>query len=125
MKLLQALFDTLCSLLDEESVMLKAVQNTHLSTCQSIKPAVNEIVALIEHFSPLFKKSKVGICHKTVRLPLPPRFFCLLAFIILHLKEYLDDDDLLSLYSDRHCWMMNYLVIVDPQLKWQVLLLLL
>ncbi|KNA10543.1 hypothetical protein SOVF_143350 isoform A [Spinacia oleracea] len=53
------LFDTFCSMLDEESLMLKTVKSTHLSNCHNIKDAANGILLLIEKFSPLFEKSKV------------------------------------------------------------------
>ncbi|XP_021720497.1 midasin-like [Chenopodium quinoa] len=55
------LFDTFCSMLGEESLMLKTVKDTHMSSCQSIKDAANGILLLIEEFSPAFEKSKVSL----------------------------------------------------------------
>ena len=60
-KYMQELFDTLCSVLDEESLMLQIIRSTHLNSCQSMKDVGNDILVLIEKFSPLFKRSKVGI----------------------------------------------------------------
>ncbi|XP_057535568.1 midasin isoform X3 [Amaranthus tricolor] len=55
------LFDTLCSVLDEESLMLQIIRSTHLNSCQSMKDVGNDILVLIEKFSPLFKRSKVSL----------------------------------------------------------------
>ncbi|KAL2892752.1 Midasin [Bienertia sinuspersici] len=55
------LFDTFCSVLDEESLMLQIVGSIHLDGCYNIKNAANEISLLIEKFSSLFIKSKARL----------------------------------------------------------------
>ncbi|KAL2899649.1 Midasin [Bienertia sinuspersici] len=55
------LFDTFCSLLEEESLMLQIVGSSHLSSCHSIKNEGTDIISLVEKFSSLFKKTKAHL----------------------------------------------------------------
>ncbi|KAG7997478.1 hypothetical protein I3843_01G213100 [Carya illinoinensis] len=52
------LFDDLCVVMYEESLLLKTFANTHLNTCQSVKAAANRILDFIGKFLPDFQKSK-------------------------------------------------------------------
>ncbi|GAB2269171.1 hypothetical protein Dimus_004101 [Dionaea muscipula] len=55
------LFDMLCSLSQEETLLLRTVGSSHLNTCQNVKAAVIQIIDLIEKFSPSFKESKARL----------------------------------------------------------------
>uniref|UniRef100_F6HXY6 Midasin n=2 Tax=Vitis vinifera TaxID=29760 RepID=F6HXY6_VITVI len=55
------LFDGLCSMLHEESLLLRTVESTHLSTCQHVKGSANRVLVFIEKFVPLFQKSKESL----------------------------------------------------------------
>lgn len=57
--LLQQLFDSLYSISNDELVLLKKFETTHLSTCKTVKAASNRFIALIEKFLPVFWNSKV------------------------------------------------------------------
>lgn len=61
--LLQQLFDSLCVMFHEEYLVLKTVESTHLSSCESIKDEANRVTVVIEKFLPLFQKSKVCIIY--------------------------------------------------------------
>ncbi|KAI7735795.1 hypothetical protein M8C21_000557, partial [Ambrosia artemisiifolia] len=52
------LFDTMCNILDDECLLLKSVENNHLSSCQSVGAAASQIHLFLEKFAPEFKKSK-------------------------------------------------------------------
>ncbi|XP_052182550.1 midasin isoform X2 [Diospyros lotus] len=52
------LFDSLCSMLHEECLLLKTVEVNHLDVCQSVKAAANRVRIFIEKFIPDFQKSK-------------------------------------------------------------------
>ncbi|KAH9607417.1 hypothetical protein KSS87_007507 [Heliosperma pusillum] len=52
------LFDGLCSALNEESLMFKTIQSTHLSTCQNIKTAADDVLAFIKKTNQLVEDSK-------------------------------------------------------------------
>lgn len=47
----------------EEYLVLKTVESTHLSSCESIKDEANRVTVVIEKFLPLFQKSKVCIIY--------------------------------------------------------------
>ncbi|KAK9282811.1 hypothetical protein L1049_011033 [Liquidambar formosana] len=55
------LFDSLCAMLHEESLLLRTVESTHLNTCQSVKAEANRILVFIEKFVPVFHKSKESL----------------------------------------------------------------
>lgn len=57
--LLQQLFDSLYSISNDELLLLKKFETTHLSTCQTVKAASNRFIDLIEKFLPVFWNSKV------------------------------------------------------------------
>ena len=65
------LFDGLYSMLHEESLLLRTVESTHLSTCQHVKGSTNRVLVFIEKFVPLFQKSKVHICSSIMFSPIP------------------------------------------------------
>ncbi|GAB2222234.1 hypothetical protein Drorol1_Dr00013440 [Drosera rotundifolia] len=52
------LFDALCALSQEEVLLLRTVESSHLNTCQNVKAAIGQMLDLVEKFSPSFKKSK-------------------------------------------------------------------
>ncbi|XP_076884991.1 midasin-like [Bidens hawaiensis] len=52
------LFDTICNVLDDECLLLKNVENCHLSNCQSVGAPASRIRLFLEKFAPEFKKSK-------------------------------------------------------------------
>ncbi|XP_074294838.1 midasin-like [Silene latifolia] len=52
------LFDTLCSTLNEESLMFETIQSTHLSTCQNIKTAADDVLTFIKEKNQLAEDSK-------------------------------------------------------------------
>ncbi|KAL9235481.1 hypothetical protein vseg_010237 [Gypsophila vaccaria] len=52
------LFDSLLLTLDEESLMFKTIQSTHLSTCQNIKTAADDIIIFISKKNQLVADSK-------------------------------------------------------------------
>ncbi|KAL8154412.1 hypothetical protein V2J09_012172 [Rumex salicifolius] len=54
----KVLYDRLCELSQEETLLLKIVGSTHMSSCQSVKPAATPILSLLEKFAPRFMKSK-------------------------------------------------------------------
>lgn len=45
----------------DASLLLKTVENTHLTTCNVIKSEVNNVSSFIDMFIPAFQKSKVYI----------------------------------------------------------------
>ncbi|XP_043707635.1 midasin [Telopea speciosissima] len=57
------LFDNLCNMSYEVSLLLGTVDNTHSNTCQSIKVAINSFLLFIEKFIPDFQKSKESLDH--------------------------------------------------------------
>lgn len=57
------LFDSLCVMFHEEYLVLKTVESTHLSSCESIKDEANRVTVVIEKFLPLFQKSKDKLDH--------------------------------------------------------------
>ncbi|KAI8548545.1 hypothetical protein RHMOL_Rhmol07G0280600 [Rhododendron molle] len=52
------LLGSLCSMLAEECLLLKTVESTHFSSCQSVKGAANRVCVFLEKFIPDFQKSK-------------------------------------------------------------------
>ncbi|KAD4889375.1 hypothetical protein E3N88_21448 [Mikania micrantha] len=52
------LFDTMCTMLDDECLLLKSVENNHLNNCQSVGAAASWLRLFLEKFAPEFKKSK-------------------------------------------------------------------
>ncbi|GFY97181.1 midasin-like protein [Actinidia rufa] len=52
------LFDGLCSMSLEESLLLKTVESNHLNNCKTVKDAANRVRVFIERFIPDFQKSK-------------------------------------------------------------------
>ncbi|XP_058077090.1 midasin isoform X2 [Magnolia sinica] len=58
MWLQKQLFDSLCSLSKDTSLLLKTVENTHLNTCNSVKAEVNKIIVFLDKFISRFQKSK-------------------------------------------------------------------
>ena len=48
-------------MLHEESLLLRTVESTHLSTCQHVKGSTNRVLVFIEKFVPLFQKSKESL----------------------------------------------------------------
>lgn len=59
--IMQQLFDSLCAISNEELLLLRTLENSHLNTCQKTRPQVSQIIASIEEFLPVFNKSKVHI----------------------------------------------------------------
>lgn len=59
--LLQQLFDSLYDMTQDEVLLLKILENTHLNTCHTMKNEVNEFVASVETFIPELQKSKVCV----------------------------------------------------------------
>ncbi|KAI4355485.1 hypothetical protein L6164_004254 [Bauhinia variegata] len=55
------LFDTLCATLHEELLLLKTIQDSHLNTCQSVRPSVSLLIDLIEKYLPIFWRSKESL----------------------------------------------------------------
>ncbi|XP_059643593.1 midasin [Cornus florida] len=52
------LLDSLCVMLHEEGLLLKAVEDNHLDSCQNVKSAAYRLHVFIEKFVPDFQKSK-------------------------------------------------------------------
>ncbi|KAK9066170.1 hypothetical protein SSX86_013491 [Deinandra increscens subsp. villosa] len=52
------LFDTTCNILNDECLLLKSVENSHLTNCQSVGAAASRIHLFLEKFALEFKKSK-------------------------------------------------------------------
>ncbi|KAL6993116.1 hypothetical protein U1Q18_011234 [Sarracenia purpurea var. burkii] len=52
------LFDSLCSMLPEECLLLKTVESSHFSSCQIVKAAASRVRVFVEKFIPDFQKSK-------------------------------------------------------------------
>lgn len=78
--ILQQLFDILCSLLHEESLLLRTVETAHFNSCQQDKVAANRILVFIEKFVHVFQKSKVHICSSfllslVLNVVLLPQYF--------------------------------------------------
>lgn len=66
---LQQLFDGLCAMLKEVSLVLEKTEARHLSTCQGVKAAANRVLSFIGRFFPVFQKSKVQhFCSSCVLL---------------------------------------------------------
>ncbi|RDX86825.1 Midasin, partial [Mucuna pruriens] len=55
------LFDTLCATSQEELLLLRILENSHLNTCQRAKPLASQMIASIEEFLPVFCKSKESL----------------------------------------------------------------
>nr|XP_011467404.1 PREDICTED: midasin isoform X1 [Fragaria vesca subsp. vesca] len=55
------LFDSLYDMTQDEVLLLKILENTHLNTCHTIKNEVNEFVASVEKFIPALQKSKESL----------------------------------------------------------------
>ncbi|KAL2575217.1 hypothetical protein GLYMA_16G004800v4 [Glycine max] len=55
------LFDTLCSTSQEELLLLRILENSHLNTCHRARPLARQMIASIEEFLPLFCKSKESL----------------------------------------------------------------
>ncbi|XP_057977825.1 midasin isoform X2 [Malania oleifera] len=52
------LFDHLCGMLYEESLLLRTVERAHLTTCESVKAAAKRVLGFVEKFVPIFQNSK-------------------------------------------------------------------
>lgn len=61
--ILQQLFDSLCSIIHDELLLLRTFDRTHTETCETVKAASRDIITSIEKFSPVFKNSKVCFSH--------------------------------------------------------------
>lgn len=59
--IVQQLFDTLYATSQEELLLLRILESSHLNTCNRARPLVSRMIAFIEEFLPLFCKSKVHI----------------------------------------------------------------
>ncbi|KAK9989956.1 hypothetical protein SO802_024941 [Lithocarpus litseifolius] len=57
----QELFDGLCAMLNEASLVLRTFEDTHLNTCHGVKAAANWVLAFIGKFVPDFQKSKEAL----------------------------------------------------------------
>ncbi|XP_038723701.1 midasin [Tripterygium wilfordii] len=55
------LLDLLCSMLREESLLLRTVVDSHSNSCQSVKPAANQVLAFIGKFIPVLQRSKESL----------------------------------------------------------------
>ncbi|KAL4625562.1 hypothetical protein ACB092_05G035400 [Castanea dentata] len=55
------LFDGLCAMLNEASLVLRTFEDTHLNTCHGVKAAANRVLAFIGNFVPDFQKSKEAL----------------------------------------------------------------
>nr|POE66976.1 protein gle1 [Quercus suber] len=55
------LFDGLCAMLNEASLVLRTFEDTHLNTCHGVKAAANRVLAFIGKFVPDFQKSKEAL----------------------------------------------------------------
>ena len=71
---MQELFDGLCAMLNEASLVLRTFEDTHLNTCHGVKAAANRVLALIGKFVPDFQKSKVQYYCSSLRFPLKTVF---------------------------------------------------
>lgn len=58
---MQQLFDSLCAISNEELLLLRILENSHLNSCQRTIPSASQMTASIEEFLPVFCKSKVHI----------------------------------------------------------------
>ena len=67
---LQQLFDILCSMLHEESLLLRTVETAHFNSCQQDKVAANRVLVFIEKFVPVFQKSKVHLLCSSIMFSL-------------------------------------------------------
>ncbi|WVZ15742.1 hypothetical protein V8G54_013308, partial [Vigna mungo] len=52
------LFDALYATSQEELLLLRILESSHLNTCNRVRPLVSRMIALIEEFLPSFSKSK-------------------------------------------------------------------
>ncbi|CAK9179916.1 unnamed protein product [Ilex paraguariensis] len=52
------LFDSVCAMLHDGSLLLKKIENNHLNTCQNVEAAAKRFRLFIEKFVPDFQKSK-------------------------------------------------------------------
>ncbi|WCJ27054.1 Midasin [Euphorbia peplus] len=52
------LFDGLIAMLNEESLLLRTVETTHLKSCTTIRPATNHMFQFFEKFTPIMEKRK-------------------------------------------------------------------
>ncbi|KAJ0075983.1 hypothetical protein Patl1_33593 [Pistacia atlantica] len=52
------LFDSLYSMLVEESLLLRKVESTHLNYCQSVRATAHNVLSFIDKFIPVIQKSK-------------------------------------------------------------------
>ncbi|TKY64312.1 Midasin protein [Spatholobus suberectus] len=55
------LFGTLCATSQEELLLLRILENSHLNTCHRARPLASRMIASIEEFLPLFCKSKESL----------------------------------------------------------------
>ncbi|GAB4842595.1 hypothetical protein Ancab_012571 [Ancistrocladus abbreviatus] len=54
-------FDSLCALSHEETLLLRTVKGVHMDNCQNVGAAANRMLALLEAFFPSFRKSKAKL----------------------------------------------------------------
>ncbi|KAL5755634.1 hypothetical protein ACOSQ2_020380 [Xanthoceras sorbifolium] len=52
------LFDSLNTLVVEESLLLRTVEKTHSNSCQSVRATTQKVLAFIDRFAPAIQKSK-------------------------------------------------------------------
>ena len=72
---MQELFDDLCAMLNEASLVLRTFEDNHLNTCHGVKAAANRVLALIGKFVPDFQKSNLQYYCSSLCFPLKTVFF--------------------------------------------------
>ncbi|KAL3008468.1 hypothetical protein AAZX31_07G033800 [Glycine max] len=85
------LFDTLCATSQEELLLLRILENSHLNTCQRERPSARQMIASIEEFFSSFSKSKESLdCYligrtKAVTAVTSSSRFCIVTREMEHL----------------------------------------
>lgn len=59
LSVLQQLFDELCTVLYEGSLLLRKVESVHQDTCRTIRGAAREVLSFLESLIPITQNSKV------------------------------------------------------------------
>lgn len=59
LSVLQQLFDELCTVLYEGSLLLRKVESIHQDTCRTIRGAAREVLSFLESLIPITQNSKV------------------------------------------------------------------
>ncbi|KAK7311671.1 hypothetical protein RJT34_09956 [Clitoria ternatea] len=60
------LFDSLCAMSNEELLLLRIFEDSHLNTCPRARPPVSRIISSLEIFLPVFCKSKESLDCKLI-----------------------------------------------------------